>query len=155
MGYACPVCEDPQADGEHLANHLAFTAMLRGDDHEQWLDDHVADWADMDPPELAAAVVDHATDREYPQVFEDTTGDGHSQNHDHDHAGRGPEDHDSLPGGVDAQVPDADGVPEDVLSEARELTRERREAAADDPETDESSSDGPPDDESATEDTDE
>ncbi|PSP70281.1 hypothetical protein BRC79_02495 [Halobacteriales archaeon QH_8_67_27] len=53
MGYACPVCDDPQADAEHLANHLAFTAMLRGDGHEAWLDDHVDDWADLAPEELA------------------------------------------------------------------------------------------------------
>ncbi|MFC6771069.1 DUF5810 domain-containing protein, partial [Halorubrum pallidum] len=56
MGYACPVCETPQRDGEHLAHHLAFTAMLHGDDHAEWLDDHVADWADRDPDGLAAEV---------------------------------------------------------------------------------------------------
>ena len=38
MGYACPVCEDPQSDATHLANHLAFTAMLRGGEHGEWLD---------------------------------------------------------------------------------------------------------------------
>ena len=40
MGYACPVCEIPHQDATHLANHLAFTAMTHGDDHEAWLDDH-------------------------------------------------------------------------------------------------------------------
>ena len=43
MGYACPVCDHPQADARHLANHLAFTALARGGDHEAWLDDAVAE----------------------------------------------------------------------------------------------------------------
>jgi len=49
MGYARPVCERPQRDGEHLAHHLAFTAMLHGGDHEVWLDDRVTDWSDRGP----------------------------------------------------------------------------------------------------------
>lgn len=74
MGYACPVCETPQADGEHLANHLAFTAMLHGGRHEAWLAERVPDWADRDPGGLAAAVVEHAEAVEHETVFEDTTG---------------------------------------------------------------------------------
>ena len=74
MGYACPVCETPQRDGEHLAHHLAFTAMLHGDDHEAWLDDHVPDWADRDPAGLASAVTEYADATEYHEVFEDTAG---------------------------------------------------------------------------------
>jgi hypothetical protein len=95
MGYACPVCEDPQSDGEHLANHLAFTAMLGDDAHEQWLDEHVTDWGERDPADLAAAVTDRADEREFPQLFEDTTdqeaavdpGDpaAHEHAHGHDH----------------------------------------------------------------------
>jgi len=143
MGYVCPVCEDPQADGEHLANHLAFTAMLGDEAHETWLDDRAPDWAALDPPALAQRVVDYAEERDFPQVFEDTTnGDGgreHGQEHSHEHE-HGHRDGDAgiadgVPGGVDADVPAANSVPDDVLAEARELTRKRRgtdeESAAD------------------------
>jgi len=161
MGYACPVCGDPQADGEHLANHLAFTAMLGDADHEDWLDEHAPDWADTDPAELAARVTDHADEREFPQVFEDTTGDRHEHDHDdhghghnHDsHDGHG-HSHDSrghgidqgvAPGGVadPAELFDGDdgdeSAPSDVLAEARELTQERRTNAGTDDEPDEES----------------
>jgi len=74
MGYACPVCADPQADPGHLANHLAFTAMLGDADHEAWLDDHAPGWGEMGEADLAEAVVDHGAETEFPQVFEDTAG---------------------------------------------------------------------------------
>ncbi|MFB6354833.1 MAG: DUF5810 domain-containing protein [Halobacteriales archaeon] len=74
MGYACPVCDAPQADGEHLANHLAFTAMLHGDDHADFLDAHVDGWEDRTPPELAAELIRHADEVDHETVFEDTTG---------------------------------------------------------------------------------
>ena len=123
MGYACPVCGDPQADGEHLANHLAFTAMLGDDDHEAWLDDHAPEWADSDPAALAATATDHAEEREFPQVFEDTT-------HDHGHGqdGREPDvPADTAPDGMaDPADLGGDTDPSDVLAEARELTRQRR-----------------------------
>ena len=83
MGYACPVCETPQSDARHLANHLAFTAMLGNDDHETWLDEHAPDWERAGESELAERVVEHADEVEFPQVFEDTIG------HEHDH-GDGP-----------------------------------------------------------------
>jgi hypothetical protein len=76
-GYACPVCDDPQADIGHLANHLAFTAMLRKEAHADWLDEHVPAWNEYDEAELSAALeehTDHLEERDYPQVFEDTTG---------------------------------------------------------------------------------
>lgn len=60
MGYACPVCDERQIDAEHLANHLAFTAILRGGDHETWLDRHAPDWDEMGPEALAAEVSEHA-----------------------------------------------------------------------------------------------
>jgi len=116
MGYACPVCGDPQADATHLANHLAFTALTGGDDHEAWLDDHVPGWGQLGETELAERVVDHAEQREFPQVFEESgTGD-------HDHAG-------DLPAGADshrgaASMSDDDAA---VLEEARELTEEMLE----------------------------
>jgi hypothetical protein len=73
MGYDCPVCGRPQADGRHLADHLAMTALTRGGDHEDWLDEHVTGWERMGPDELGPAVAERAAERDYPQVFEDTT----------------------------------------------------------------------------------
>mgnify|MGYP006286762311 CR=1 len=78
MGYACPVCETPQSDAEHLANHLAFTAMLGDDDHEEWLDDHAPGWNEDGEDELADRIEEYAKEVGFPQVFEDTT-------HDHSH----------------------------------------------------------------------
>jgi hypothetical protein len=143
MGYVCPVCEDPQADGHHLANHLAFTAMLGDDAHAAWLDEHAPEWADSDPDALADTVVEDAEETEYPQVFEDTTGD-ESDGHAHgDGPGHGAGQADTAGGVPDdvapAGVTDPDTLfegddaaersPDDVLAEARELTRQRRENA--------------------------
>ena len=115
MGYACPVCDDPQADATHLANHLAFTALTGGDDHEAWLDDHVPGWGQLGETELAERVVDHAEQREFPQVFEESG----LEDHGHDHTGDLPPGADSHRGG--AAMSDDDAA---VLEEARELTRE-------------------------------
>ncbi|WP_324665471.1 DUF5810 domain-containing protein [Haloarcula sediminis] len=132
MGYACPVCGDPQADATHLANHLAFTALTGGDDHEVWLDDHVEEWGQLGETELAERVVDHAEQREFPQVFEESgTGD-----HGHDHTA-------DLPPGADSHrdrsMSDDDA---EVLAEARELTKEMLEAADSDDTDDGASSAG-------------
>ncbi|WP_424000767.1 DUF5810 domain-containing protein [Haloarcula salina] len=118
MGYACPVCDDPQADARHLANHLAFTAMTGGDDHEAWLDEHVPGWGQLGEDELSEEVVDHAEETEFPQVFEDTV-DRSGGGHDHDHG------HGDLPQGASRHrgtnaLRDQDS---EVLAEARELTR--------------------------------
>lgn len=123
MGYSCPVCGDPQADDEHLANHLAVTAMMRGGDHEEWLDDHVPDWEEMGPTDLATEVAELAEKTEYPQVFEDTT-DGHddqsSDSHDHSTAS-------DLPPGADALVDTGDDEETaEILRQAREMTEQRR-----------------------------
>lgn len=75
MGFACPVCEVPQLDGEHLAHHLAITASVHGDDHEAWLDRHVPDWTERGPDDLAPRVIEHAADSEVEGVFDDTVGD--------------------------------------------------------------------------------
>jgi len=155
MGYACPVCGDPQSDGKHLANHLAFTAMLGDADHEEWLNEHAPEWTDTDPAELAGRVTDHADEREFPQVFEDTTGDRHEHDHEHDGQGHGHEHGHSGSHGIDSGVAsggvadpaelfddaDDESAPSDVLAEARELTQERRTNGSDD--TDET--DGNPD----------
>ena len=136
MGYACPVCGDPQADAEHLANHLAFTAMLGDDDHEAWLDEHAPDWADSDADALATVVSEHAGDVEFPQVFEDTT-DGHD--HDHDH-GRDPEsersgalfdDESDLAAEARGRVQqdrELDAQAEQILEDAREMTERMLDA---------------------------
>lgn len=118
MGYACPVCGDPQQDAGHLANHLAFTAMLGEDDHEAWLDEHAPGWAESGEAALAERVVEHADERPFPQVFEDTT----------DGAGRaGRRDRPSRSEGKDS--PD-DEATREILAEARDLT-ERMAGGAD------------------------
>ncbi|WP_348607247.1 DUF5810 domain-containing protein [Halobaculum rarum] len=148
MGYACPVCETPQRDGEHLANHLAFTAMLHGDEHEDWLDEHVDDWGDRTPADLATEVTEFAEETEYDEVFEDTAGAtggsprgerGANATREHADAGHG-HGHDHVQGDEIAGRPEAAGraagdtgemaravtdeAVESVLSEARELTEE-------------------------------
>jgi hypothetical protein len=158
MGYACPVCEVPQRDAEHLANHLAFTAMLHGADHEAWLDEHAPAWSESSPAELAAVVAEHAAEAAYDEVFEDTVhgagredgghghGHGHAhaheRDHDHDHereGGRAPgrESTGVGPGApadaAGASAPEApDGEAREVLREARELTRRMYEGEAED-----------------------
>ena len=150
MGYACPVCDDPQADARHLANHLAFTAILGDDAHEAWLDDNAPGWADEGESELAARIGDEVEQREYPQVFEDTTGgtpregarsgelfesEGHA-GHDHLDAGHEPETSDRAT--ADEVPHEQTEVPRDpeteaILDEARALTREMLgEAESDD-----------------------
>ena len=146
MGYACPVCGVPQRDGEHLAHHLAFTAMIHGDDHEAWLDEHVADWADRGPDGLADRVVDHAREAEYHEVFEDTVdrgrpdvdveghaGHGRHGHADHtDHGRHGHADHGRDGGASPAVDTSGSTDPETaaVIEEARELTRELYDDAA-------------------------
>ena len=83
MGYRCPVCDTPQRDAGHLADHLAFTAMLRGEDHEEWLDERVTDWEELGTETLAERVVGYAPEAEFEAVFEDTTGGPHTHAHDH------------------------------------------------------------------------
>ena len=126
MGYACPVCDTPQRDGEHLAHHLAFTAMLHGGDHESWLDDRVPDWSDRDPDGLAAEVTPHAEDAEYREVFEDTVDRGRPDVDlaDHDHAGHAQGGHGRGAPGVVDESGAADAETAAALREARELTRE-------------------------------
>ncbi|GAB6860369.1 DUF5810 domain-containing protein [Haloplanus litoreus] len=125
MGYACPVCETPQRDAEHLANHLAFTAMLHGDAHERWLDERVPEWADLGADDLAPAVADHADETGYDEVFEESIPEGgHAYAH---------EDHDTPPGGASSTfaADDLDGDARRTLAEAREMTRAMLEADAD------------------------
>lgn len=132
MGYACPVCEVPQRDAEHLANHLAFTAMLHADDHEAWLDDRVPEWDELSPPELADRVAPHAPETAYESVFEDTVHDHGGAEHDEPASERGGALFDQTHGGrtirEDHSVPGTDGDrpldddEERILKEARRLT---------------------------------
>ncbi len=116
MGYACPVCHAPQADGEHLANHLAFSALLGHEDHAAWLDEHAPGWDDDGPDELAERVTPHADEVEYPEVFEDTT------------EGAAPDvSEDLLQSGGHAGPVEPGPETQRVIEEARELTRRRRD----------------------------
>jgi hypothetical protein len=131
MGYACPVCSDPQADAGHLANHLAFTAILGDDDHEAWLDERAPGWADMGERELASTVSERVEEIEFPQLFEDTAGGLDAEpeespaersgalfgDHDHDHG------HSHSTPSTDSSPEPADEETEQILEEARELTR--------------------------------
>ena len=141
MGFACPVCEVPHQDATHLANHLAFTAMTHGDDHEAWLDDNVPDWSEYGEANLASEVADLAPEAEYDQVFEDTVRDHegvgeHRDDHAHDHGHDATRD--GAPAGVDPEVAAASGGGEldeaarAVLDEARELTAEMVDGGAGD-----------------------
>ena len=123
MGYRCPACDVPQADGEHLANHLALTALTRGGEHVEWLDEHAPGWGDDSPPELAERVVEHA-----PETDDEPS----------THAHRDPDLPDSAVGRAEkGRSTQFDGVVdaavEDVLDEARSLTEEMFEDADDDP----------------------
>ncbi|MEF8975040.1 MAG: DUF5810 domain-containing protein [Halapricum sp.] len=118
MAYLCPVCEEPQVDAEHLANHLAFTAVIRGGDHEDWLDEHAPGWGEDDDEGLAARLRegDAVAEVEHP-IDEADDGAGHT--HGQDPA-------------IDGQaVGDASALDDDaraILEEAQELTRRMQES---------------------------
>jgi len=127
MGYSCPVCETPQHDSEHLANHLAMTAMLHEADHEAWLDEHVEEWAELAPPELGKRVVDAAERVDYdqaaveaadaPEEFREEA----EGSHDHQHASHATDY---------GHVPDAGDVDESVIRGADQLDEETEEVLA-------------------------
>ncbi|SDR37993.1 DUF5810 domain-containing protein [Natronobacterium texcoconense] len=125
MGYACPVCEAEQSDATHLANHLAITASLGREDHDEWLAEHAPEWSDCSPEELGEIVAEYAPEIETPE-FESA--------HGHDHTPGRP---DSLEGGLARQGrgPGRGSLTaetEGVLEEARELTRRMHEDDEDD-----------------------
>lgn len=121
MGYECPVCDAEEADGEHLANHLAFTALVRGGDHEAFLDEHVPDWESRDPESLAPDVTPHATETDTEPVTEPR---GH-QNHDHE-----------MPAVGRTGQADLSGEAAAILDDAVELTEAMRESRVADPDGD-------------------
>lgn len=111
MAYRCPVCAEPQADAEHLANHIAFTALIRGADHEEWLDEHTPNWGEDDDETLAARLrdLDAVTEIGHPIDEADTA---------HDHASHRHPETGRQTAGIDA----LDEEERAVLEEARELT---------------------------------
>ncbi|MEM4780468.1 MAG: DUF5810 domain-containing protein [Halalkalicoccus sp.] len=114
MGYACPVCAVPQQDPEHLANHLAFAAILGNEDHEEWLDEHVPGWGEMGPDELGERAATFAPEREFETTVEDP-------------AGRGaPRLEDAVPRQRGRQA--VGGEESEILAEARAMTREMLES---------------------------
>jgi hypothetical protein len=114
MGYRCPVCADPQPDGEHLANHLAFTAMLGDGDHEEWLDEQVPSWGEEDPASLGTILAEEL------EAVELEGGGDTSERH------QGRPDVDAPPNRDPMEEP---GDPETraIIEEAREMTREMYE----------------------------
>lgn len=138
MGYACPVCETPQSDGEHLANHLAFAAILGDTDHESWLDEHAPGWDEEGPDELAPRITEHAAEAEYPQVFEDTVHDPGHEHHGHD-------------GNLEDELQQAGGYGRDatmgtdaqrIVAEAREMTEQMLDDEGDENEDEDTESAG-------------
>jgi hypothetical protein len=129
MAYRCPVCDNPETDAEHLANHLAFTAVIREDGHEDWLDEHVPGWGEENPETLAPKVAEAVPAVDVPE-FDD---DGHGG---HDHGARLEDElakQGSHRGPGAAGAGDAGGAPAGgrgdlseeaagVMQEARELT---------------------------------
>lgn len=111
MGFECPVCGALQADAEHLANHLAFSAMLGRDDHEAWLDDRAPGWSTQGPGDLAPTVADLAPERELPEGAGEHRDAGGFEDELADRGGYGRDQ------GLDAET-------ERILDEARELTAE-------------------------------
>ncbi len=130
MGYQCPVCSDPQADAVHLANHLAFTAIARGGDHEEWLDEHAPDWGQLDDEQLGERVTQYAETVEFPQLFEDTT--DQLQDHDVPHQQGHTHQSERLNRQRSEQF---DAETQAIIQRARELTRQRRNAGEEDDES--------------------
>jgi hypothetical protein len=117
MGYACPVCDRPQHDAEHLAHHLAVTALTHGGDHEDWLDEHAPGWGEESPETLGDRVTPHAETVAHETVFEDTTGGDHDHAHD-----------DPTP---PASAPDSEAARE-ALAAARRMREEVADEDAED-----------------------
>ena len=145
MAYACPVCEGPQVDAEHLANHLAFTAIAGDAEHEAWLDATVEEWGQLGQAELGTIVVEHAEETDFPVDLDEEVGasrlDSRDEGpHQHDHPGTphgSGHSHDAGSAGdslADSRVDTLDEDAQDVLADARELTRQMRSNAEPDDE---------------------
>jgi hypothetical protein len=130
MGYECPVCDAEEADGEHLANHLAFTALVRGGDHEAFLDEHVSDWESRDPESLAPDVTPHAAETDAEPVTEPRGRETHGHGHDHE-----------MPAVERAGQADPSGEAAAILDDAVELTEAMRASRVADPDGDDADGD--------------
>lgn len=118
MGYPCPACDTAHPDAEHLATHLAVTAILDDDPHEAWLSAHAPDWDDMTPAELGSVVAAELDEEEFPEL------DG---THDHGHGRDEPRggdlfDDDPRAAFGQGQGGDLDAETRTVVEEARDLT---------------------------------
>ncbi len=107
--------------------------MARGGDHEEWLDEQVPDWGQLDDEGLGERVIQYAESAEFPQLFEETT--GRDQHHDASHQHGQPRQ--SANERLNSSQFDAET--QAILQRARELTRERqkKQAEADDSESQE------------------
>ncbi|MCU4743933.1 DUF5810 domain-containing protein [Natronoglomus mannanivorans] len=131
MGYACPVCDEQQADAVHLANHLAITASIGRQDHLEWLEEYAPDWADCGPEELGEQVVEYALEVETPEFASESAesagGHGHGHGHEHSHGKPSFENElarqTSQPGRGAAMSGDTGRI----LEEAREMTAQMYE----------------------------
>jgi hypothetical protein len=139
MGYRCPVCDEPQLDGVQLANHLAFTAMIRSETHEEWLDEHVTDWRELRPEGLAEEVTSHVPEEDLPGELEAAANDYHERVPDRERGeGAYSERRRETPNLDRGELSDEAA---DVMAEARAMTRKMHERAdpsgeaADDSET--------------------
>jgi|AntRauTorcE11898_2_1112593.scaffolds.fasta_scaffold23927_3 hypothetical protein len=148
MGYLCPVCEEPFGDEAACANHLAVTAILHGESHDQWLaeavdkrDGATDDWESVPRADLAEIVAERA---------EESTDHDHPGDHGHTHPVDGAADypvdnagehhqHSGQPAiteSTEGEQLDADA--QSILSEARELTRKMQQRGPDAESEDES-----------------
>lgn len=133
MGLACPVCEVPHPDGEHLADHVAITATTRAGDHRAWLDDHAPDWESMTRSELADLVTEYAEEVDSIDLHEEIER-HRAQEHDHggqgghDHSGPASHDHGGMTG-HGGQPPTTGGGTEELDEEAQAIVAEARRMA--------------------------
>jgi hypothetical protein len=110
MGLACPVCEVPHPDPEHLADHVAITATTREGEHRAWLDKHAPDWRKTTRADLAAFVAERAEEVDSVDLHEEVAS----------HESRAPG---TNPGPSVADVSgELDEEARAMVAEARELT---------------------------------
>lgn len=129
-GYRCPVCDEPQLDASHLADHVALTAVLGDDAHEAYLDETVPGWAERETEAVAAALAEAVEPVEIEGLE-----DGHDHDHGHGHEPARPDVAGTTPAARGGR--DLDPETRAVLEEARDLTREMLAGdGGDDPEGD-------------------
>jgi len=126
MAYLCPVCAEPQVDAAHLANHLAFTALIRGGDHETWLDEQAPAWDDHDESWLAGRVRESVAETDHPVDKIETGSHGQTGHGGGENSSDRRPDSGGTPGvslGGDDWTGELDADARAVVEAARELTR--------------------------------